>query len=59
MNPLCKQNGIVCLELMEKPEYPSNKYNFSPDKRYPEYPFSDISDERNEAYEIIRNSLID
>lgn len=37
--------------------YPSSKYSFSPSKHYPEYPFKDISPEKNNVYEAVRDML--
>ena len=44
---------------MEHSNYPTSQYYYSPDVCYPEYPWniSDISEERNYIYEMVRNSF--
>jgi uncharacterized protein (DUF362 family) len=37
--------------------YPDSRHNFSPSEKYPEYKFSEISPEKNEIYDAVRNSL--
>ena len=39
-------------------DYPSGKYAFAPFVNYPEYKFEEISKEKNDIYEMVRNSLI-
>lgn len=39
--------------------YPSGEYCFSPDERYPEYPFSHISPKPNAIYRMVRTVLRD
>ena len=41
---------------MEKAQY-SGELNWSPSQAYPEYPFHDLSKERNPAYELIREGF--
>lgn len=51
------KNDVV-LAFSEDAEYPSSSGFFRPDVRYPEYPFGDdISEERNEAYELVRKGF--
>lgn len=47
----------VCFEKRENVSYPSASYGFAPSQAYPEYGFHDISDEKNEVYDMIRNCL--
>jgi len=39
--------------------YPSAEYCFSPDERYPEYPFAELSPQSNAVYRMVRNLLRD
>lgn len=51
-------NNRVALVKGKGCQYSSNKNFFRPDRDYPEYIFhSDISLERNEVYEMVRNGL--
>ena len=48
------------INVREDSVYPSSQYNYNPDNAYPEYIWSssDLSDEKNEVYEMVRNCLI-
>lgn len=48
----------VAITYNEESRYPSDKFAYSPSKRYPEYPFeSEISGEDNMVYDMVRNTL--
>lgn len=47
----------VSFEQRKNVHYPSFKYGYAPSKKYPEYRYSDISNEGNEVYDMIRNCL--
>ncbi len=38
--------------------YPTSTYNFRPSKKYPETPFCELSNEKNDVYDAVRNLLI-
>ena len=38
-------------------KYPSCSYAYAPSKAYPEYPWTDISKEDNDVYDMVRNCL--
>lgn len=37
--------------------YPTHRYGYAPSKKYPEYMWDDISEEKNDVYEMVRNCL--
>jgi uncharacterized protein (DUF362 family) len=39
-------------------KYPSHIYGYAPSENYPEYRWSDISKEKNEVYDMVRNCLV-
>lgn len=47
----------VYFEKRENVQYPDSKYGYAPEIKYPEYKFDDISQEKNEVYDMIRTSL--
>ena len=51
----------VIIEQLNGAQYPTAINDFNPGKVYPEYPFENeaVSEEPNDAYELIRNSLKD
>jgi len=51
-----KENQIY-LEKLTNVAYPSKEQIFSPSENYPEYPFEDIANEKNDIYSGIRNLL--
>ena len=57
---MCYNNfdNTVSVNFNPQAVYPSSLYGFSPDIAYPEYPFgADISDQKNDVYEMIRESF--
>lgn len=50
-------NTIVSIIKKNTYEYPDSTYDFRPSERYPEYPFEDISFEKNEVYDSVRLAL--
>ena len=48
------------VNIKEDSYYPSSTYNYNPDTQYPEYLWrnSDISIEKNDVYDMVRNCLI-
>ncbi len=49
-------NNNVILCKSDYCKYPSEKY-FRPDRKYPEYPFSEICSQKNSIYETVREAL--
>ena len=47
----------VYIEHRESCSYPDSRHLFAPGKFYPEYPFSEVSKEKNEVYDAVRNAL--
>ena len=50
-------NHCLFIEYREGAVYPSRKSAFSPSIKYPEYGFTELSDEANDIYEMIRESF--
>ena len=50
-------NNIVSIAKAKKAEYPEISTLFRPNKRYPEYPFTEISSRPNYVYEAVRECL--
>ena len=48
----------VYIEHRESCSYPDSRHLFAPGKFYPEYPFHEVSNEENVAYDMLRCSLI-
>lgn len=47
----------IYIEHKEHVSYPDSKSLFAPSEHYPEYVFPDISTEKNDIYEMVRNAL--
>lgn len=48
----------IYLEKRNINTYPNKCWFFSPSQKYPEYPFEDLAEEKNEVYDMVRSSLI-
>ena len=51
-------NNQIVFSCSEHYVYPSKTYGFRPSEKYPEYPFEEIAEESNYAYELFREALV-
>ena len=49
--------SAVYIDYRDGVKYPSSIYAFSPSQKYPEYQFQSVSEEENDIYDMVRNSL--
>ena len=49
------KNKVVILKT--NPTYPDGDWSFSSSEKYPEYPFDDIADQKNDVYDAVREGL--
>ena len=50
-------SNIIAISNVQQITYPGTGTLFRPSQFYPEYPFSEVSKEKNEVYDAVRNAL--
>lgn len=51
------KDSDVVLCFKQNVNYPNKQFLFRPEEHYPEYPFEEISQEKNDVYELVRQTL--